>query len=244
MERSSKPGGRRLNNLPGGRVLLRLHHSYHFAVTVDDLNTRFRVARPVGWLAGGIAVALGPLLFAGTVAAAQALPRVVIQTTVGSIEVEVDTVRAPITGSNFLRYVDQGAYRNGRFHRTVRSDNQADSKVKIEVIQGGLDPGHFKPFSPIELERTTKTGLSHKDGTISMARDGPDTATSDFFISIGDQPELDFGGKRNPDGQGFAAFGRVVRGMDVVRQIQTARAQGQRLTPAIEIQDIIRAGKK
>jgi peptidyl-prolyl cis-trans isomerase A (cyclophilin A) len=191
-----------------------------------------------------IALGLSALLFSGPLAAAQGLPRVVIQTTVGSIEVEVDTVRAPITGSNFLRYVDQGAYRNGRFHRTVRADNQADSKVKIEAIQGGLDPLQFKAFSPIQLESTTKTGLSHKDGTISMARDGPDTATSDFFISIGDQPELDFGGKRNPDGQGFAAFGRVIRGMDVVRQIQTARAQGQRLTPAIEIQDIIRAGKK
>ena len=91
------------------------------------------------------------------------------------------------------------------------------------------------------LERTTETGVSHRDGTISMARDGPDTATSDFFICIGDQPELDFGGKRNPDGQGFAAFGRVVRGMDVVRQIQTARARGQLLTPPIEIVAIARA---
>ena len=73
-----------------------------------------------------------------------------------------------------------------------------------------------------------------------MARDGPDTATSDFFICIGDQPELDYGGHRNPDGQGFGAFGRVVQGMEVVRQIQTARAQGQRLTPPIAILDIIR----
>ena len=222
-------------------------------MTVDDLTSlapaartvRIQVARPVSWLAGGmrIAVGLGALLFAGTVAAAQVLPRVVIQTTVGSIEVEVDTVRAPITGANFLRYVDQGAYRNGRFHRTVRSDNQPDSDAKIEVIQAGPKSGS-KSFSPIQLERTKETGLSHQDGTISMARDGPNTATSDFFISIGDQPELDFGGKRNPDGQGFAAFGTVIRGMDVVRQIQTARAKGQRLTPAIEIQDIIRAGKK
>ena len=197
------------------------------------------------WIPGaiGVAVGLGALLCAGRLAAAQDLPRVVIQTTLGSIEVEVDTVRAPITGSNFLRYVDQGAYRNGRFHRTVRSDNQPDSDVKIEAIQGG-PKSDSKSFSPIQLERTTETGLSHQDGTISMARDGPNTATSDFFISIGDQPELDFGGKRNPDGQGFAAFGTVIRGMDVVRQIQTARAQGQRLTPPIEIQDIIRARKK
>lgn len=177
----------------------------------------------------------------GRGSAAQDLPHVVIQTPLGSMEVEVDTARAPLTSRNFLRYVDQGSYRGGRFHRTVRLDNQPENQVKIEVIQGGLDSVRTKNFSPIELERTSDTGLSHRDGTISMARDGPDTATSDFFICIGDQPELDFGGKRNPDGQGFAAFGRVVRGMDVVRQIQTARAQGQLLTPPIEIVDIARA---
>jgi peptidyl-prolyl cis-trans isomerase A (cyclophilin A) len=186
----------------------------------------------------GLALCLPAL--AGANAAGQALPRVVIQTALGSIEVEVDTVRARITGLNFLRYVDQGSYRGGQFHRTVRKDNQPDNPVKIEVIQGGLDSTRSKAFSPINLERTRDTGLSHRDGTISMARDGPDTATSEFFICIGDQPELDFGGKRNPDGQGFAAFGKVVRGMDVVRLIQTARALDQRLTPPIVIQDIIR----
>lgn len=177
----------------------------------------------------------------GRGSAAQDLPHVVIQTPLGSMEVEVDTVRAPLTSRNFLRYVDQGSYRGGRFHRTVRLENQPENQVRIEVIQGGPHSARTKDFSPIKLERTTETGLSHRDGTISMARDGPDTATSDFFICIGDQPELDFGGKRNPDGQGFAAFGRVVRGMDVVRQIQTARAQGQLLTPPIEIVDIARA---
>jgi peptidyl-prolyl cis-trans isomerase A (cyclophilin A) len=159
------------------------------------------------------------------------------------MEVEVDTVRAPITALNFLRYVDQGSYRGGRFHRTVREDNQPENQVKVEVIQGGLDSLRSKDFAPIPLERTNQTGLSHKDGTISMARDGPDAATSDFFICIGNQPELDFGGKRNADGQGFAAFGRVVRGMDVVRLIQTARARGQRLTPPIEILDVARVGQ-
>jgi peptidyl-prolyl cis-trans isomerase A (cyclophilin A) len=177
----------------------------------------------------------------GRVSDAQQLPRVLIQTSLGSMEVEVDTARAPRTGGNFLRYVDQGSYRGGRFHRTVRSDNQPDNRVRIQVIQGGLDSLRVKDFPPILLERTSDTGLSHRDGAISMARDGPDTATSDFFICIGDQLELDFGGKRNPDGQGFAAFGRVLRGMDVVRQIQTARARGQRLTPPIEIVDITRA---
>ena len=97
-----------------------------------------------------------------------------------------------------------------------------------------------KEFAPIKLERTRDTKLKHKDGTISMARDGPDTATSDFFLCIGDQPELDFGGKRNPDGQGFAAFGKVIRGMDVVKKIQAAPADGQSLKPAIKIHKVAR----
>jgi peptidyl-prolyl cis-trans isomerase A (cyclophilin A) len=176
----------------------------------------------------------------GRPSAAQGLPRVMIQTELGGMEVEVDTIRAPVTASNFLRYVDRRAYLGGRFHRTVRPDNQAGSPIKIEVIQGGLDSTRSRDFPPIHLERTRDTGLSHDDGTISMARDAPNSATSDFFICIGRQPELDFGGKRNPDGQGFAAFGRVVRGMGVVRLIQTARAKEQRLTPPIKILDITR----
>jgi peptidyl-prolyl cis-trans isomerase A (cyclophilin A) len=104
------------------------------------------------------------------------------------------------------------------------------------VIQGGPTAQRAKQgFPPVPLERTSQTGLSHKDGVISMARDAPDTAASDFFICIGDQPSLDFGGMRNPDGQGFAAFGHVVKGMDVVRKIQAAPAEGQRLTPPVTI---------
>ena len=160
---------------------------------------------------------------------------VIIQTEVGDIEVELD-LRAPNTVANFLRYVDGKFYDGGRFHRTVTKDNQPDNKVKIEVIQGGINPDKSKDeYKPIKLERTRDTKLSHKDGTISMARDGPDTATSDFFFCIGDQPELDFGGKRNPDGQGFAAFGRVVKGMDVVKKIQAAKADGQTLKPPVKI---------
>src|SRR5438874_9792175 len=140
--------------------------------------------------------------------------RVVIRTEAGDIEVELDAARAPDTVANFLRYVDGKFYDGGRFHRTVTPGNQPGNKVKIEVIQGGINPTKEKEeFPPVKLERTRDTKLAHKDGTISMARDGPDTATSDFFICVGDQPELDFGGRRNPDGQGFAAFGRVVKGM-------------------------------
>jgi peptidyl-prolyl cis-trans isomerase A (cyclophilin A) len=160
---------------------------------------------------------------------------VAIATEIGNIEVVVDTRHAPVTAANFLRYVDAGFYNGGAFHRTVKPDNQPNNQVKIEVIQAGRAAG-TKGFALIPLERTSITGLSHRDGTISMARDGPDTAASDFFICIGDQLSLDFGGKRNPDGQGFAAFGRVVRGMDIVRRIQAAPSDGkQHLTPPVRI---------
>lgn len=185
-----------------------------------------------------------PLLLLGAAAAApvraQGLPRVVIQTELGDIEVEVDSVHAPVTAGNFLRYVDLGMYRFARFHRTVTEANQPNNKVKIAVIQAGLDSLRVQDFPPIPLERTKATGLAHKDGTISMARAGPETATSDFFICLGDQKELDFGGKRNPDGQGFAAFGRVVLGMDVVAKIHRAPANGQSLEPPVRITNIVR----
>jgi peptidyl-prolyl cis-trans isomerase A (cyclophilin A) len=164
--------------------------------------------------------------------------RVLIHTELGEIEVEIDTARAPISAANFLKYVDGGHYNGGRFHRAVKlnPDNQPDNEIKIEVIQAAINPERRRDgFPPILLERTNKTGLKHKDGTLSMARRGPDTATSDFSICIGDQPELDFGGKRNPDGQGFAAFGQVVKGMDVVRKIHAQPVERQSLTPPIKI---------
>ena len=138
--------------------------------------------------------------------------------------------------ANFLRYVDRGDYDGGRFHRTVRAGNQPGKTVLIDVIQAGRDPASQRPELPaIPLERTSVTGLRHVDGAVSLARDGPDTATSDFFICVGDQPELDFRGQRNPDGQGFAVFGRVVAGMDVARRIHDAPADGQSLTPPVAI---------
>jgi len=164
--------------------------------------------------------------------------RVLIQTELGDIEVEVDANRAPITVENFLKYVGAGHYDGGRFHRAVKlnPDNQPNNQIKIEVIQAGVNPEKEKlGFPSIKLERTGVTSLKHKDGVISMARGGPDTATSDFFICVGDQPELDFGGQRNPDGQGFAAFGRVVKGMNVVKKIHQSPVEAQKLTPPIKI---------
>lgn len=149
---------------------------------------------------------------------------VVLDTTEGAILLELYPEKAPKTVANFLKYVDGGHFENGSFYRVVRLDNQAQNKVKIEVIQGGLlEFGGSKGFEPIPLERTNATGLKHRDGTLSMARGDPDSATSEFFICMNDQPSLDFGGKRNPDGQGFAAFGKVTEGMDVVRKIQAMK---------------------
>ncbi len=159
-----------------------------------------------------------------------------IETERGGITVAVDANRAPGTAANFLRYVDEGFYDGGRFHRTVTMSNQPNDAVRIEVAQAGANPDRDgERHAPLALERTAATGLAHRDGTISMARFTPDSAVSDFFVCIGDQPALDFGGTRNPDGQGFAAFGQVVEGMDVVRAIQTAPAEGQRLTPPVAI---------
>jgi peptidyl-prolyl cis-trans isomerase A (cyclophilin A) len=124
----------------------------------------------------------------------------------------------------------------------VTMANQPDKKVKIEVIQGGfnLKNRDTSTIKPIPLERTSITKLSHKDGTLSMARSDPDSGSTEFFICIGDQPSLDFGGQRNPDGQGFAAFGQVIQGMDVVCRIQAKPAVGQALTPPVRITRIIR----
>lgn len=167
---------------------------------------------------------------------------VVFETGKGTIEIEVDTVRAPITSANFLKYVDGGFYDGGVVNRAVRADNTVRHDVKIEVIQFQINRARrSEQFPPIPLERTSVTGIRHVNGAVSMARGGPDTATASFSIMIGDQPELDFGGKRNPDGQGFAAFGRVTGGMEVVKAIQmspTGKSGGygtETLDPPIQI---------
>ena len=153
---------------------------------------------------------------------------VAFETEKGTIEMEVDAGHAPVTAANFLKYVDAGFFNGGTINRAVRPDNTVRHDVEIQVIQFQIDPARRREqFPPIPLERTNATGLKHVDGTLSMARNGPDTATASFSIVIGNQPEMDFGGRRNPDGQGFAAFGRVIRGMDVVKAIQ-ASPTGQR----------------
>ena len=167
----------------------------------------------------------------------QKLPRVVMKTSLGNITCEIDTVHAPVTALNFLKHIQLKTYNDAVFYRVVRMDNQPNSKVKIEVIQGGLYSDEKIDRQPTILHKTTKaTGLKHLDGTVSMARNQPGTASTEFFICVGDQPSLDFGGNRNPDGQGFAAFGKVVKGMDVVHKIQQQKDTSQYLIEPVKIQ--------
>jgi peptidyl-prolyl cis-trans isomerase A (cyclophilin A) len=167
----------------------------------------------------------------------QKLPTVKMETSLGKIVCEIDTVHAPVTAKNFLKHLKNGTFENALFYRVVRPENQPYSKAKIEVIQGGLfDDKLIEKYPPIIHETTQKTGLKHTDGALSMARNEPGTASTEFFICVGDQPSLDFGGKRNPDGQGFAVFGRVISGMEVVRKIQQLKDTSQYLVEPLKIE--------
>jgi peptidyl-prolyl cis-trans isomerase A (cyclophilin A) len=171
-----------------------------------------------------------------------------VETALGNIDIAVDTAHAPITAANFLKYVDGGFYEGGRFHRATRPDNYTPAppdKPAMEIIQAGINPERRRDgFPAIPLERTSVTGLKHVVGTVSMARaPAADSARSDFFICLDDQPSLDFGGKRFDDGQGGGAFGHVVNGMDVVRRIQQQPVEKQALTPPVTITRISRIQK-
>ncbi len=176
---------------------------------------------------------------------AQSAVRVRIVTDSGTIDVALAPDKAPLTVANFLRYVDEHRYDGGSFYRAVTLQNQlpAAQQPQIEVIQGGIDSDSAKRLPPIPHETNDKSGIRHTDGVISMARGTPGSASSEFFFVIDDQPALDFGGKRNPDGQGFAAFGRVIKGMDVVRRIQRMPSAGQppqRMVTTVRIRTVSR----
>lgn len=165
--------------------------------------------------------------------------KVEIKTELGIIITELYADQAPITCANFIKYIENNKFEGANFYRVVRMDNQPNNDIKIEVIQGGLGfDVEESPYPPISHETTIQTGILHLNGTLSMARAEPGTASSEIFICIGDQPELDFGGKRNPDGQGFAAFGKVTDGMDVVKKIQNLPDEGQMLKEIIKISSI------
>jgi len=175
-------------------------------------------------------------------APAQAV-RTRVETELGSFVVEVDPEVAPVTVAHYLAHVDRKLLDGGAVYRVVTLANQApETRHKIEVVQWGMNRPDVKPppLPPIVHETTRQSGLRHLDGTVSMARAQPGSATAEYFVCVGDQPELDFGGGRNPDGLGFAAFGRVVEGMDVVRALHARGEADQYLAQPIRVRSVRR----
>ncbi|HTJ13057.1 MAG TPA: peptidylprolyl isomerase [Dinghuibacter sp.] len=170
-------------------------------------------------------------------------PHIVIETQAGDIEVELYPKQAPKSVAAFLSYIDAGLYKNGSFYRILSDDNQPSGSGAVNLIQGGIwqnNAAKARSLPGIPHETTQQTHILHKDGTISLARTTPGSASSEFFIVLGDQPGYDYGGADSPDGQGYAAFGRVVKGMDVVKTIYRQPEKGQTFTPTIPIHDIVR----
>ena len=165
-------------------------------------------------------------------AACSGNPVVELQTDKGAIVIEVYQDKAPKTAADFLIYVDEGLYDGQGFYRSVTPETD-QKNMGMQVVQGGrYDLTPYTEF--VTHEPTSQTGLMHKDGAVSIARDAPGTGNAAyFFISIGDNNMLDAGGTRTPDGQGFAVFGQVTKGMDVVRAIQASetRTQGNGVLP-------------
>ena len=170
-------------------------------------------------------------------------PHVLIETNFGDIEVELYPGKAPKSVAAFLSYVDSGFYKKSSFYRVLKEENQPSAAFKSELIQGGIWQTNYKKgvsLPGIPHEPTSKTGILHTNGTISLARTTPGTASSEFFICIGDQPAYDYGGDANPDRQGFAAFGKVFKGMDIVRKIHQQPDNEESFYPLVEITDIKR----
>lgn len=158
-----------------------------------------------------------------------------LATDLGDVVIGIFARRAPASSKAFLAEVESGHYDAGVFFRTVRKDND-NSEPNIEVVQAGVsDAAGEMDRDPVAHEDTSRTGLRHVDGAISLPRAAIGTTTAaSFFVSIGDQPALDFGGKRNPDGQGFAVFAKVICGMEIVRKIHQLPAAGESPSPVMK----------
>lgn len=166
-------------------------------------------------------------------------PRVEISTRQGDIIIELYPDKAPKSVAAFLSYIEKDLYNNASFYRVLNDENQPSNAAKANVIQGGLYRSKKRPELPgIPHESTKETGILHKDGVVSLARTDPGTATSEFFICIGDQPGFDAGGANNADGLGYAAFGRVVKGLDIVRKIYNQPEYDQYFDPPVPIYNI------
>lgn len=170
-------------------------------------------------------------------------PHIQIQTRIGNIEIELFAEQAPQTVKAIVSYIDSGFYRDASFYRVLNLSNQPSDAPKAELIQGGLwnKPHVQRDLLPgIPHETTRQTGILHTDGVISLARQEPGTANTEFFICVGDQRGFDYGGENNPDGQGYAAFGKVVKGMDIVRRIYDMKEEDQYFDPPVDIFNIVR----
>lgn len=169
-------------------------------------------------------------------------PHVVIYSAFGDIELELYPDKAPKSVTAFLSYIDAGYYTNCSFYRILSLDNQPMGSNGAELIQGGLwaNKKRHDSLPGIPHETTKQTGILHENGTISLARQEPGTATTEFFICIGKQPGFDYGGENNPDGQGYAAFGKVVKGMDIVLKIYGRPEENQYFEPPVKINKITR----
>jgi peptidyl-prolyl cis-trans isomerase A (cyclophilin A) len=163
-------------------------------------------------------------------------PHILIVSPYGDIEVELYPKQAPITVAAFLSNIKLGIYKNTSFYRVLKNEDLTP-ETNYGVIQGGLWP-ELSKANEIDHESTQKTGLSHESGTISLARLSSGKASTEFFICIGEQKIFDAGQAMPNDKQGFAAFGRVVDGMDVVRKIQNQPSTGDKFLKKIDITNI------
>lgn len=167
---------------------------------------------------------------------------IVIETQYGDIEALLYTKQAPHSTRAILDYIDSGFYARSHFYRVLSEDNQTMGSAPASLIQAGLwgtrEPRKY--LKGIPHESTQTTGLSHLNGSLSLARQDTGTASSEFFICLGDQPDFDFGGENNPDGQGYAVFGRVSKGMDVVKKIYRRPEENQYFKPSVAIINIRR----
>ncbi len=169
-------------------------------------------------------------------------PHILINTQLGDIEVELFPDQAPKTVAAFLSYIDSGFYNNTSFYRVLKTDD-LPTNSNTGIIQGGLwqtNSAKKITMAGIKHETTKQTGLTHESGAISLARTTPGSANTEFFICIGDQSPLDFDRRGTEDRQGFAAFGKVFKGMGIVRKIQAQKSHGDKFNEKIEIHKITR----
>lgn len=188
-----------------------------------------------------VAILFSIILLSGCNSPHYSKPTVKIETYYGDIIVELYPEKAPKTVNAFLSFVDSDYYKNSSFYRVLKEEDQPSSAFRSELIQGGIYKSNPKLLSQqtgIPLETTKESGLKHLDGTISLARTSANSGSTEFFICVGDQPAYDYGGGANEDGQGYAAFGRVIKGMKVVRDIHKEPNAGTDFAPPIKIKNV------